>query len=72
MMLEKNEKESTQLLYLYSQFQNWLIHFQELYNMIGTKFLQKGTGSFRMVRWPKPRAYGHAMPWVLQGSILVA
>ena len=46
MMLEKTERESTKLLCLYSQFPNWLIHFQELDSMLGTKFLQKGAGSF--------------------------
>ena len=42
MMLEKNEREITQLLCLYSQFPNWLIHSQELESVLGTKFLQKG------------------------------
>ena len=32
---------------LYSQFPNWLIHFQELNSLLGTKFLQKGAGIFR-------------------------
>ena len=41
-MLVKNEWESTQLLCLYSQFPDWLIHFQELDIMLGTK----GDGSF--------------------------
>ena len=40
-MVEKNESESAQLVCLYSQFPNWLIHFQELESMLGTKFLQK-------------------------------
>ena len=43
-MLEKNVRDSAQLLYLYSQFPNWLIHFQELESILGTKFLQKGLG----------------------------
>ena len=47
MMLEKNERESTKLLCLYSQYPNWMIHFQELDTKLGTKFLQKGAGSFR-------------------------
>ena len=47
MMLEKNERESTKLLCFYSQSQDWLIHFQELDTKLGTKFLQKGAGSFR-------------------------
>ena len=46
MRLEKNERESTKLLCFYSQSQDWLIHFQELDIMLGTKFLQKGAGSF--------------------------
>ena len=41
-MVEKNESESAQLVCLYSQFPNWLIHFQELESMLGTKFLPKG------------------------------
>ena len=54
MMVEKNERErkkerdKTQLLCLYRQFPNWLIHFQELDIMLGTKFLQKGAGSFNL------------------------
>ena len=47
MMLEMNERESTLLLCLYSQFLDWLIHFQELYSTLGTKFLPKGAGSCR-------------------------
>ena len=41
-MVEKNESECAQLLFLYSQFPNWLIHFQELESILGTKFLPKG------------------------------
>ena len=41
-MAEKNERESTSLLCLYSQLPNWLIHFRELESMLETKFLQKG------------------------------
>ena len=48
---EEWERESTKLLCLYSHFPNWLIHFQELESMLGTKFLQKGAGSFRLVCW---------------------
>ena len=41
-MLEKNERQSTQLLCLYRQFPSWLVNFQELETMLKAKFLLKG------------------------------
>ena len=42
MMVQKNESESSQLFCLYSKVPNWLIHFQKLESLLGTKFLQNG------------------------------
>ena len=47
-MAEKNDRESTQLPCLYSRFPDWLIPFQKLLCMLGTKFLQEGVGSFKV------------------------
>ena len=48
-MLEKNERESAQLLWLYTwELTNWLIDFQELESMLGTKFPWNGAGSFKL------------------------
>ena len=45
---KKNDRESTQLPCLHSQFPDWLIHFQELDCAFGTKFLHEGAGSFKV------------------------
>ena len=55
-MLEKK------VLCFYSQFPDWLFHFQELDSMLGTKFLQKGCWILQRILMIKERKRKNKKP----------